>query len=184
MANTHTLGLEPVDTTTTPPHYTQRLENDRVDNANESKIDSFASKVTGSLMSTFQFSGSLAPLLATDATVGMEYAPVDRVITSVCAYCTRSGSNATDGVTGVDVKLDTVAARGTFTSIFKNKVWRPNISGSNGAYTPIFCSSSNPTQMYGDWEAGKILRVDVVDAVSLGMEGLTVHVLWKHSGSY
>jgi hypothetical protein len=183
MANTATLDLEPADTQSPPPHYTVRVEDDRIENTNADKIDDFASKVTGSFVTTFRVSGSLAGLLAVDSDVGKEYTLVNKVITNVVAYCDRSGSNGA-GVTGVDVKLDTTDGRGTFTSIFKNKIWRPNVSCSLGAYTPIACSASNPTQMYGDWSAGKVLRVQVVDAVSALMEGLTVHVFWKHSGSY
>lgn len=183
MANTPVLNLETADTTSAPPHYTVRVEDDRIENANKDKVDAFCGHVSASFCETFYVSGSIAGHLGSGSGSlvagsefygGLRYAPRSRIITEIIAYQRMSGSN---GVTVVNAL--TGSKNNVFGSIFSNLVFKPTLSASAGDFTV----GSTKTFSDNRWPAGKMLGV-ALDSVTAAGADLTVQVFWKPSASY
>lgn len=182
MANTPVINLEDADLTSTPEHYTKRLEEERIENANADKIDLFMGHLSASFSTVFRISGSVSDRLDHLGIIGAEYTPVDRVIKNVVCWAHTSGSG---GVTVVDIQVQGPA--GNFVSIFSNLAYKPALSSSYGdfglASGSVFISGSNMR-----WAAGKLMRAIVGPvAGATGLDGqkmFTVDVRWVPSGSY
>lgn len=183
MAKSPVLDLDQQDTTTYPPHYTQRTEADRVENDNRDKLDAWAGKVTGSFCSVFYHSGALATHLGghlgngAEPYGGIEIARENRVITEVQVMAAYSGSG---GVTRFDVKKQDAAGNTPYT-IFSNNVYKPILSASHGAWT----RRSTTTFIAGSssWAKDCALIVQAEEAAGVQSD-VAVIVWWRPSASY
>lgn len=179
MANTFTLNLENQDTATTSPQYDNRLEEDRLTNANASKIDAWVGKATGSFQTMFYVSGALSTLLGNAQPYGgIAVAEEDRVITQVSLVMAVTG---TAGVTTFDVLLQENIGN-TPTTIFRTDAVRPHRSASQDA-TNLWDVSYSRTFLTSSWGKGKALIAHVKEAgTAASTAALIIH--WKPSASY
>lgn len=171
---TFTLNLEPANSAGEPYTYPNRVEDDRIENANATSVDAFAGKLTSSFCSTFFVSGTSTANLGMD--IGAEYSPINKVITEVLAFCPVSGSG---GVTTIDVQRQQDGVGTAFVSIFSNAAFRPALSSSLGNYGIARSSTISGTL----WPAGTILKASFTTAATLQRD-VTVVVTWKPSASY
>lgn len=184
MANTPVIDLEDEDTVTHPPHYTTRVEEDRIVNANADKLDSWAGHCSASFATTLcMSSGSASDNMDDGAIIGAAYSPTDRVIKEVICWAHKSGSG---GVSRIDVDIQQGVA-GNFSSIFSNSAFKPALSSSLGnfgiARSSTFVSGSNTV-----WPAGTIIRANLETAAGAaglsGQKGVTVEIRWTPSGTF
>lgn len=174
MANSPVLGLENIDTASTPRSYTRDLEDDRQENANFNKVDAFSGLVSASFSSEFFLSGTVSNNLSSD--VGSEYSKTDRVITDVVAWAARSGSG---GVTRIDVQRQQDGVGAAFVSIYSNNAFKPAVSASLGNYGVALGGTISGSI----WKAGTFLKV-VFDTAANVQADINVQVFYRPSGSY
>ena len=181
MSNSPVLNLEQLDVETRPPHYNERVEEDRIVNDSRDKVDAWAGHVTASFCSTFAInSGTADTRLAVDDVIGMEYVRSDRVIVGCTAFASMSGSG---GVTTVDIQVSSSAdgADAAWNSIWTNDAHRPAVSASLGDYG--LASSASPVRS-GTLRAGNKVRCRLLSAATTLQKNLTVQLWWKPSASY
>jgi len=179
MADTAVLGMETANYAATQKGYAERVEDDRIENANRDKVDAWAGAVTGSFQSVFYVSGALGTHLGNSETYGgIAVAQEHRVITEVSLVCATTG---TADVTTVDV-LRQETAGSTPTTIFVTDDVRPYISASKDA-TNTWDVASTATISGSAWDKGRVLIVNVKE-VATGASDAAVIVHWKPSASY
>ncbi len=184
MANTPVIDLETQNIAQSPPHYTKDLEEDRVNNANSTKLDVWAGEVSGSFSSLLCISsGSASDNLDDGGIIGVAYTPFDRIIREVVCWAHKSGSG---GVSRIDVDIQQ-GPNGNFSSIFSNNAFKPALSSSLGnfglAKASTFVSGTNMV-----WPAGTLVRAHLETAAGAaglsGQKGVSVDIRWVPSGSY
>lgn len=169
------LDLEPVDTATpNGPRYSERVEQDGINNTNLDTIDAFAGWVTASFSTVLRTSGTVSEQLASD--IGSAYATYNRVITGVKAWHARSGSG---GVTTVNVLRQEDGVGGALVSIYSNAAFYPAVSQSLGNYG----IASGGTISGSLWKAGTVIVARPTTAGATSQD-LHVQILWRPSGSY
>lgn len=177
MANSATLNLEPVLGASIPNDYADNVERERINTANISKLDQYASSLSASLFTMFCISGSTSDMLASDNYVGSEYNRVAKTLLEVVAWAQTSGSG---GVTRVDVQLQEPGSL-TWNSIFSDAALKPAVSSSLGDFgtsrATVFTTSS--------WAPGCMMRCKLDTAAGApgisGQKGLTVQIFYKLS---
>ncbi len=193
MSNTPVLQLTSSDWgALNEPFYPERSLEDTKQLANNTAIDAFAGKVTGSFCSKFSLhhSGVNSAMNMTHALlpgyIGSEYSPNNRVIMEVVAWAAKSGSG---GVSRVDVQIQQGSTQpANFASIFSNNAFKPAVSASLGDFGRVSCTTfvSGTNMVWGASSSLKVVQDTAAGAEALlsGQYGLTVEVLWKPSGSY
>jgi hypothetical protein len=183
MADTPVLDLERQTTADTGPNYSNRLEQDRVENANQDKVDLWAGSLTASLFERVYSSGSWAATASpNDFYGGVMYnpGPGSKIITGVVATCHASGG-LSSAVTRIDVRKASTIPNSS-NSIFSNNVFKCILSGTNGFASP---TAQTIVAASASWGPGEFLGI-VIEATSHAAPaaGLGVHVHWKPSASY
>jgi len=187
MANSPVLDLEPVDTLSTPPHYTRDLEEDRVENSNRDKVDAFAGFLTASFVETLFVSGNVAAHVGQGSELatggefygGLQYnpGPADRHITKICAYQRCSGSG---GYTVCDVQMSSGMPTAN-ESLYADEAYKPQLTASAGLIvneSTAFAAGSS------SWAAGTFLGIVIDQSSAAGSADLTVQIHWMPSASY
>lgn len=167
------INLESQNTAATPMSYDNRLEEDRVDNANADKVGAYIGNTTASFSTRFFVSGTVSNNLTT---VLASYSPINRILTEVVAFSAQSGSG---GVTRFDVQRQEDGVGGAFRTVFSNNVYKPILSASAGTFTPV----STKTFSGSLWPAGTLLKV-LLDSAAVLQSDVTLEVFWRPSASY
>lgn len=189
MAQTTVLGLSASNYAATQRSYSERVEDDYIENFNKDRLDGFAGSVTASFVETFYVSGAIGTHLGQGGVHGGEYYgglrynPMgNRHITKVLAFAAQSGSG---GVTTIDVQKK-AGLPGTNESLFSNLAFKVNLSASAGAATAVQTTTFAPTSQ--SWAAGQFLGVVLQEAAAgAGLseaQDLVVQVHWIPSASY
>jgi hypothetical protein len=161
-----------------PGGFPERIEADRIENANNAKIEAILGAMTASFNTTFFVSGAMIDKV-NNAIGGAVNADNPRVFRECKAWCVNSGSGAL--VTTFDVQLSSSAG---WTSIFSNDKLRPHLSSSAGV-----AINSQTTFSTSTWNAGQALRAIIKDAAggdagAGAQSGVTLAIYWKPSASF
>jgi len=179
MANSPILDMETANYAATQKGYAERVEDDRIENANRDKIDVWAGQVTGSFSTVFYVSGTISERLGNSEPYGgMAVAQENRVITEVSLVMSVTG---TSGVNTFDVLRQETAGAAPVTIFLTDDV-RPYITSSADA-TNLYDVASATNISGSAWDKGRVLMVNIKEAATAASDASVV-VHWKPSASY